>query len=602
MESSSSSLSSPPSKEGLLPSSASSLPSSALPVDALSSSSSQPSSSQRSSDSSSNKDDSSPLSSPICSDIPTASSNRLLTADEKEHGCSSSPSPSPDDGEVKQEDSASFPQSVGGDGTDEGEQGGTIDEGQAQGESKECAGFSNGVVKKKSEEEGGGDEQRAYSGGIETSDTHHSAEAPSSLASSSGVSAHAPTVVHNHAVISTPPVSPSPFPSSSLPSSSSEESSSHAREEQQTLQPPSPLSTASASSCSSHDRGGQVAEEISPLVHVPSSDSLRPTSYSIVYSKKTRTPSPRAAGEGGDVHRSSTQESSCKRTRESGAENSTVLRGESPSSSSFTAETGRGRGGPISTSDGCSSSSSTSSSNNKASSSQKTATSSSTTRANNASTMTRFDCNICFDEATDPVVTRCGHLFCWRCLHAWLQRGANECPVCKGYTTTKNVIPIYGRGGESHPHDGDEDPEKAGKGGGSASASSSSGSTGPTPERPRAERTEPQPSSSSSATSRSDFAGGLFSGGSGPSFSFSLFPFFGLGVTWGSGGFRASSVPSTPFDWLFMPPGAAAGSGGIRRGGLNRHEQQLTEEQQRLQSLGFLLIALFFVLYIIFVA
>src|SRR5271168_5029916 len=29
----------------------------------------------------------------------------------------------------------------------------------------------------------------------------------------------------------------------------------------------------------------------------------------------------------------------------------------------------------------------------------------------------QFDCNICFDVARDPVVTQCGHLYCWPCLH-----------------------------------------------------------------------------------------------------------------------------------------------------------------------------------------
>lgn len=30
---------------------------------------------------------------------------------------------------------------------------------------------------------------------------------------------------------------------------------------------------------------------------------------------------------------------------------------------------------------------------------------------------TAFDCNICFETPTDPVVTRCGHLYCWKCLY-----------------------------------------------------------------------------------------------------------------------------------------------------------------------------------------
>lgn len=59
-----------------------------------------------------------------------------------------------------------------------------------------------------------------------------------------------------------------------------------------------------------------------------------------------------------------------------------------------------------------------------------------------------FDCNICLDLSRDPVVTCCGHLFCWPCLYSWLHvhSDAKECPVCKGEVTIKNVTPIYGRG------------------------------------------------------------------------------------------------------------------------------------------------------------
>lgn len=30
-----------------------------------------------------------------------------------------------------------------------------------------------------------------------------------------------------------------------------------------------------------------------------------------------------------------------------------------------------------------------------------------------------FECNVCLDLAKDPVVTVCGHLYCWRCLYRW---------------------------------------------------------------------------------------------------------------------------------------------------------------------------------------
>ncbi|XP_075475128.1 uncharacterized protein LOC142505882 [Primulina tabacum] len=59
-----------------------------------------------------------------------------------------------------------------------------------------------------------------------------------------------------------------------------------------------------------------------------------------------------------------------------------------------------------------------------------------------------FYCNICLDLAKEPVVTCCGHLFCWPCIYRWLHHhsSANECPVCKGRVTVKNIIPIYGPG------------------------------------------------------------------------------------------------------------------------------------------------------------
>ncbi|TVU36700.1 hypothetical protein EJB05_18644, partial [Eragrostis curvula] len=63
-------------------------------------------------------------------------------------------------------------------------------------------------------------------------------------------------------------------------------------------------------------------------------------------------------------------------------------------------------------------------------------------------TAATFECNICFEMASEPVVTSCGHLFCWPCLYQWLNVYSNhkECPVCKGEVTEANITPIYGRG------------------------------------------------------------------------------------------------------------------------------------------------------------
>ncbi|CRH00865.1 E3 ubiquitin-protein ligase RNF5, putative [Plasmodium relictum] len=62
-----------------------------------------------------------------------------------------------------------------------------------------------------------------------------------------------------------------------------------------------------------------------------------------------------------------------------------------------------------------------------------------------------FECNICFDDVRDPVVTKCGHLFCWLCLYSWIKKN-NDCPVCKAEVSRENIIPLYGRGKSSNEH------------------------------------------------------------------------------------------------------------------------------------------------------
>lgn len=65
-----------------------------------------------------------------------------------------------------------------------------------------------------------------------------------------------------------------------------------------------------------------------------------------------------------------------------------------------------------------------------------------------------FDCNICLDFASDPVVTLCGHLYCWSCIYKWFHiQSASlapdeypQCPVCKAEISHTTVVPLYGRG------------------------------------------------------------------------------------------------------------------------------------------------------------
>ncbi|KAL6999500.1 RING-type E3 ubiquitin transferase [Sarracenia purpurea var. burkii] len=69
-----------------------------------------------------------------------------------------------------------------------------------------------------------------------------------------------------------------------------------------------------------------------------------------------------------------------------------------------------------------------------------------------------FDCNICLESAHDPVVTLCGHLYCWPCIFKWLhvQNPAFEspnCPVCKSKISRSSLVPLYGRGSASSESD-----------------------------------------------------------------------------------------------------------------------------------------------------
>ncbi|KAF9346739.1 hypothetical protein BGX26_001750 [Mortierella sp. AD094] len=86
----------------------------------------------------------------------------------------------------------------------------------------------------------------------------------------------------------------------------------------------------------------------------------------------------------------------------------------------------------------------------QATSSSTTSTKTTTTSTMDSEPNAEFSCNICFDTSVSPVLTLCGHLFCWSCLHQWLdaQRQNPTCPVCKAGCEQDKVIPIYGRGRE----------------------------------------------------------------------------------------------------------------------------------------------------------
>ena len=64
--------------------------------------------------------------------------------------------------------------------------------------------------------------------------------------------------------------------------------------------------------------------------------------------------------------------------------------------------------------------------------------------ANTNSSNSQYECNICLDVARDAVISMCGHLFCWPCLHKWIETKPNNqtCPVCKSAISKEKVIPL----------------------------------------------------------------------------------------------------------------------------------------------------------------
>ncbi|XP_026329248.1 E3 ubiquitin-protein ligase RNF185-like [Hyposmocoma kahamanoa] len=125
-----------------------------------------------------------------------------------------------------------------------------------------------------------------------------------------------------------------------------------------------------------------------------------------------------------------------------------------------------------------------------------------------------LECNICLDTARDAVVSMCGHLFCWPCLHQWLETRPSRqvCPVCKAAISRDKVIPLYGRGNTKQ-----EDPRNK------------------VPPRPAGQRTEPE--------NNSGFPGFGFGEGFHMSFGIGAFPFGVFTSSFNFGDPRPSAAP-----------------------------------------------------------
>lgn len=189
-----------------------------------------------------------------------------------------------------------------------------------------------------------------------------------------------------------------------------------------------------------------------------------------------------------------------------------------------------------------------------------------------------FECNICLDVAREAVVSMCGHLYCWPCIHQWLETRPHRqtCPVCKAAISRDKLVPLYGRGSndKSDPRD-------------------------KVPPRPQGQRTEAPPEA------RSGFEN-FFGGWGFPTANFEANarhdPHGGGGAHLGgggggNGGFQMSfGVGAFPFGFFSTNFNLGGGGGGGVGGAAAQRE-----EEHELLSKMFLVIAFVFIFWMIMV-
>jgi hypothetical protein len=155
-----------------------------------------------------------------------------------------------------------------------------------------------------------------------------------------------------------------------------------------------------------------------------------------------------------------------------------------------------------------------------------------------------FTCTVCLDTAKEPVVTKCGHLFCWPCLYRWAEtyagtgaHGVVACPVCKGGIDVHrqgDVIPLRGTTDEAH----DAQPASSGPQPAPATAAASTQPAGetvpPPPPRPQHSAEPPPPPPQPPRAAEPPRGHGAFFGG-GAMFGAPMFLLFGFGGD-GAGG------------------------------------------------------------------
>ena len=71
------------------------------------------------------------------------------------------------------------------------------------------------------------------------------------------------------------------------------------------------------------------------------------------------------------------------------------------------------------------------------------------------------ECPICLNNARLPIVTKCGHIFCWDCIKGWVTtKGKLECPICKDGIKLEEVIKLYSGDNEVKKGEVDDRPQQ----------------------------------------------------------------------------------------------------------------------------------------------
>ena len=71
------------------------------------------------------------------------------------------------------------------------------------------------------------------------------------------------------------------------------------------------------------------------------------------------------------------------------------------------------------------------------------------------------ECPICLSSQKLPIVTKCGHIFCWNCIKKWVEvNGKMECPSCKNGIKLNEVIKLYAGNNKTNKGEIDDRPQQ----------------------------------------------------------------------------------------------------------------------------------------------